>query len=526
VRLPGLLLAVVPPALLLGACASAGTPRAKGTSQTGVVSPGSRTSAPESVGRGCPPERARDGEVRLAFLGDSGYGTGVSEWGTHGQEAIADRLNRLDLAPDLVFFLGDNIYWLGNAELYKSRFDDMYDPLIRECRAHVALGNHDVKGCRAVEEYEQWESCFSELRTALVADLRARYLRQEMSEEEATERAETEAESEMAGALESEAVAAVRGNCLPGDASAYENQSTGTCHAADALAHAQFGFGSVEKGDPPKSARQRYYSILYPLPKTTRTGTPAGPAEPEERPLVDVMVLDSNTLHVQGSVLGQSEKPREDRLQLLWLRSAMGRWVPTPGDNRQDVWKIMAMHHPPRTPRGCACKAFGKCLGGHGDETALDRQLSQALEGLDPPDLVMAAHNHLYARSHPLDPEGRPLKDGTGAVRYFVAGGGGAPLYGIRSSGDARWAKTASIYHFVYMRLTSSSAFFWTMDENGRVHDSGCFEKGSNVDLPLSSDFRYDDALPPRCTLDGAQPAVSPKTSPETPASPSPSPSS
>ena len=41
------------------------------------------------VGRGCPPERAQDGEVRVVFLGDSGYGTGVSEWGAHGQEAVA-----------------------------------------------------------------------------------------------------------------------------------------------------------------------------------------------------------------------------------------------------------------------------------------------------------------------------------------------------------------------------------------------------------------------------------------------------
>ena len=141
-------------AVLLAACASAGVTRP-------------RPAAPETVGRGCPPERARDGEVRLAFLGDSGYGTGVSEWGTHGQEALAERLNRLDLRPDLVFFLGDNIYWLGNAELYKSRFDDVYDPIIRECRAEanarldpamaawiavptlLLIGEHSTDPCKA-----------------------------------------------------------------------------------------------------------------------------------------------------------------------------------------------------------------------------------------------------------------------------------------------------------------------------------------------------------------------------------------
>ena len=487
---------------LLAACSSAGVPRP-------------RAATPETVGRGCPPERARDGEVRLAFLGDSGYGTGVSEWGTHGQEAVAERLNRLDLPADLVFFLGDNIYWLGNAELYKTRFDDMYDPLIRECRAHVALGNHDVKGCRAVEEYEQWESCFQELTTALVADKKAGYQRQGLPEAEATDRAELEAQEDMERALEAEALPLSKANCLPGDASAYENEAGGTCHAGDALAHAQFGFGSVDKGDPPKSSRQRYYSIRYPLPKPAPGATTASsPPEKEERPLVDVIVLDTNTLHVGGSVLGRSDKPREDRLQLQWLRSAMSEWLPAPGSEETRIWKILAMHHPPATPRGCACRFLGKCIGGHGDEEALDKEIKQALEGLQPPDLVMGAHNHIYARSHPLDGQGRPQKEGGGGVRYFVTGGGGAPLYGIKDP-DARWARTGSIYHFVYMRLTASSAFFWTIDENGHVQDSGCFEKGSNVDLPLSADFRYDDALPPRCSVDGSQPVVSPKTTPE-----------
>ena len=42
------------------------------------------------------------------------------------------------------------------------------------------------------------------------------------------------------------------------------------------------------------------------------------------------------------------------------------------------------------------------------------------------------------------------------------------------------------------------------------------------MDLPLSADFRYDDALPPRCTVDGSQPVVSPKTTPDVPTPPPP----
>jgi hypothetical protein len=461
------------------------------------------------VGRGCPPERAQDGEVRIVFLGDSGYGTGVSEWGAHGQEAVANQVNNLALKPDLVFFLGDNIYWLGSADLYKTRFDDMYDPLIRECRAHVALGNHDVKGCRAVQEYEQWESCFTELRTSLAADLKARYQRQGMSEEEAAARAETEAIAETSGELAVEAVRARKANCIPGDASAYEMITAGSCNAEAALSHAQFGFGSVEKGDPPASQRQRYYSIPWPLPQTTPSGQPddAAPVK-ETTPLVHVIVLDSNTLHVDNSVLGQTSPLREDRLQMLWLRSQMRRWPIVEGKGA-GAWKILGMHHPPRTPRSCACKVLGKCVGGHSDELELDAQLNAAFEGLEPPDIVMSAHNHIYARSHPLDGDGKMVKEGKGGgVRYFVTGGGGAPLYGIRG-GDDRWASALTMYHFVYMRLTATSAFYWTIDDTGRVRDAGCFEKGSNVDYPLAPDFTFTDALPPRCTVDGSQPAVS-----------------
>jgi hypothetical protein len=451
------------------------------------------------VSRGCPPERALDGEVRLVFLGDSGYGAGFSEWGTHGQDAIATQLRRLRLAPDLVFFLGDNVYWLGSAALYKARFDDMYEEFIGECKAHVTLGNHDVKGCRAVEEFERWEACVQDLRDAMVADRKARYVRQGMDEAAATRKAEAETAAETTGELAKEAIAAHRANCLPGDASAYEDVGNKTCNAAAALEHAQFGFGSVERGDPPASRRQRYYSILWPLPRLKPAGGAKEPQATPTRPMVDVIVLDSNTLEVdKGVLVGSAGSPRrEDRLQLLWLRNAMAQWLPAPGEPHR-IWKIVAMHHAPFTPKACACRIFGKCVGGHGDEPGLQRQLRGALEGLEPPDLVMTAHNHIYARSRPLDAQGNVAGEGSRGVRYFISGGGGAPLYAVAAK-DERFVKALGVYHFIYWRLTASAAFFWTLDSNGRVRDSGCFEKGSNVDHPLSAAFRYYDALPPRC---------------------------
>ena len=50
---------------------------------------GAPQDAAKTVDRGCPPERAPDGEVRIVFLGDSGYGQGFAEWGAQGQDAIA-----------------------------------------------------------------------------------------------------------------------------------------------------------------------------------------------------------------------------------------------------------------------------------------------------------------------------------------------------------------------------------------------------------------------------------------------------
>jgi hypothetical protein len=222
---------------------------------------------------------------------------------------------------------------------------------------------------------------------------------------------------------------------------------------------------------------------------------------PPTRPLVDVMVLDSNTLDVEEGILRQREgAKREDELQLLWLRNAMGQWLPAPGESHR-IWKILAMHHAPNTPRACACRLFGKCIGGHGDEPGLRGQLDRTLEDLELPDLVFAGHNHIYARSHPLDRSGKPVTAGKGGVRYFVTGGGGAPLYDVHGD-DPRFPKALTTYHFVYLRLTASAAFYWTIDAGGRVRDSGCFEKGSNVDHALSADFNYDDSLPPRCGAD------------------------
>src|SRR5262249_40032095 len=120
---------------------------------------------------------ARPGEIAIAFLGDSGYGPGgVSEWGTHAQNEIADRLQALCPRPDLVLFLGDNIYWRGSPDLFGPRFDTIHPrPLDAEGRrVHAALGNHDINGCQLVEQpaYRPGESCGDALVRLLREDVK------------------------------------------------------------------------------------------------------------------------------------------------------------------------------------------------------------------------------------------------------------------------------------------------------------------------------------------------------------------
>ena len=90
---------------------------------------------PEAAGQA--PER----QLRLTFMGDSGTGDA-------NQYAVRDQLLRRP--PNFVFLLGDNIYTKGRPSLFKSRYDDVYAPIMaRGTRFHAALGNHDVYECQA-----------------------------------------------------------------------------------------------------------------------------------------------------------------------------------------------------------------------------------------------------------------------------------------------------------------------------------------------------------------------------------------
>jgi hypothetical protein len=433
---------------------------------------------------------ARAGELALVFLGDSGFGEGgSSEWGPHSQAAVATRLAALCPRPDLVLFLGDNVYWRGSPDLFAPRFDTMYAPLFdaEQRRVHAALGNHDVKGCQLSRRsaIRPEETC---------ADVLARLVVEDVKRDLATGSALLDP------AVMEKARTVSRADCPPAFDLAYEQaEDSGTaCYATEALRHQPFGYG--QRGGNPL----RYYSIDAPM---------SAPAADADAPRARLVVTDSNTLRrgpgpPPGSPTEQVLKPdrdetvtavdRWDELQALWVENLLGT-APAA------AWRIVVMHHPPYSPRGCTFKFLGSCVGGHADDEALQRALfptymapesagTPAAYKDDRPDLVIGAHNHFYARSRALAASGYPARRDEPGVRYFVTGGGGAPLYRVMPL-HQRYAAAGAYHHFLYLRLRQDTAFFWAIDERGRVRDAGCFRRGESVDRCIAAGTFTDDAL-------------------------------
>jgi calcineurin-like phosphoesterase family protein len=433
----------------------------------------------------------RPGEVSMVLLGDSGYGEGgASEWGGHAQAAVAKRIDAVCPRPDLVFFLGDNIYWGGSPDLFGPRFDTMYRNLfdVDHRRVHAALGNHDVKGCQVAAEpgYLAGASCLDALESAVREDVSRDAATAAPGAAQAAEAGELAARW-LAPEVRERAMKVPLADCPSAFDAAYEQSQTVSkaCYASAALRHSEFGF--VRRGEIPL----RYYTVDWP--------GAAAPGQDAREPKVRVLVADSNTLDVAGGILEPSvsahaapeqKTVRTDRLQLLWMENQL-RTAP------EGAWTFTLMHHPPYSPRGCVFKFLGQCVGGHEDEHTLKPQLRSAWgagpgddersNGLHHPDFVFTAHNHFYARTRSVDGLGYPADAPANGVRYFVTGGGGAPLY-RQGPLHSRYAAGGAFHHFVYMRVQPEVAFFWAIDDRGQVRDSGC--------------FRHDDALD-RCIAQG-----------------------
>ena len=221
---------------------------------------------------------------------------------------------------------------------------------------------------------------------------------------------------------------------LPADTGAYVKEFR--CNVPYHLSHMPFGY----------VRSLRYYSV--PLPAIN--------------PLVEVFVLDSNTLKGSQSKL----LLREDTAQLQWLDQALGA--------SRARWKIVTMHHPTQSPTtGAKTIFFVPVGGGRTREFQLDQQLTPILRK-HRVDAVFAGHNHFYARMLPQE-----------GIRYFVSGGGGRKTYGFDPQ-NGYVAAGGEWYHFVLATITPDAFTYRAIDSAGAVRDSGWWAKGDAADRKLA----------------------------------------
>lgn len=199
----------------------------------------------------------------------------------------------------------------------------------------------------------------------------------------------------------------------------------GDCWADAHLGTAEFGY---ESGF-------RYYSVRVPS------------AEP---PMVEVFVLDSNTLHQeQGKIPDGADAP-----QVAWLTEALR--------DSTARWKIVAMHHPIYSPRRCLWWIV-RCRGAN---VRLRAQLEPLFRehGVD---LVFQGHMHLYARLRPRH-----------GIQYFVTGAGSKRPDGFLPDEATHPREGRGRFnHFVYLRLTEDGFEYSAIDAAGEVRDSGRRER-------------------------------------------------
>lgn len=226
------------------------------------------------------------------------------------------------------------------------------------------------------------------------------------------------------------------------------------CDVESHLATPEFGYVD----------RFRYYSIEIPAQPPAGRAVAGDDRSPGDPPLVEVFVLDSNTLGSDNTKLTQGS----DAPQLRWLAEALR--------SSSARWKIVALHHPVYTPIRCLWFRF-VCRG---EDPALREELEPIFRA-NGVDVVFQAHHHLYARLRPQH-----------GIRYFVTGAGGKKTDPFRE--DERTIPRedrGSFNHFVYVRATEDRFGYCVVDANGELRDGGSFVHGDAID------GRFDLCLPP-----------------------------
>lgn len=195
----------------------------------------------------------------------------------------------------------------------------------------------------------------------------------------------------------------------------------------------------------------RYYSVE--VPGAGRTGSQA--------PLVEVFVLDSNTL-------GKDDTKIEDGTddpQLRWLAGALRV--------SQARWKVVALHGTMYAPT--RCRWLGLLC--RDDDAVLRSELEPMFleHGVD---AVFQGHQHLYARFKPQR-----------GIRYFVTGAGGKKPDSARDDERVvRREDRGAFNHFMSVHVTEDRFTYCAIDAAGNLRDGGSFARGDPNDQGLEAD--------------------------------------
>lgn len=142
--------------------------------------------------------------------------------------------------------------------------------------------------------------------------------------------------------------------------------------------------------------------------------------------------------------------------QIAWLEADLAATT--------QPWKVVYFH---RTPYTAGAH--------HGSDLQIRAAFSPVFErhGVQ---LVLAAHEHLYERTHPL-PTSRPANE---RVVYVTTGGGGAPVY---PAGNASWtAHIASAHHYVRGVATECTLTLEAIGLNGSAFDDVTLDRCGGTD--------------------------------------------
>jgi hypothetical protein len=145
-----------------------------------------------------------------------------------------------------------------------------------------------------------------------------------------------------------------------------------------------------------------------------------------------------------------------DTNQSYIVDSTQYNWLVNDLQNTTQPWKFVFFHEP----------AYSS--GSHGSTINVQTHLVPIFEAYGV-DVVFNGHDHDYERTCPiLDDVCTTIQNG--GVVYYVAGGGGAPLYS--ASGDWFTAYGDSIYHFLRAEVDDCRVRLDAIDTNGNVFDS------------------------------------------------------